>query len=69
MRRRPKRVATEIVVIPRDFVRLHKFVMLTADIMFVNGIPYLLTRSRGIQLITVEFLPRRTAKIIGKKLT
>eukprot|EP00804_Cyclotella_cryptica_P018337 CCRYP_015465-RA/>CCRYP_015465-RA protein AED:0.55 eAED:-0.03 QI:0/0/0/0.2/1/1/5/0/374 len=26
-------------------------------------------QSRGIQLITVEFLPRRTAKIIGAKLT
>eukprot|EP00804_Cyclotella_cryptica_P031059 CCRYP_015979-RA/>CCRYP_015979-RA protein AED:0.11 eAED:-0.01 QI:0/-1/0/1/-1/0/1/0/114 len=37
--------------------------------MFVNGVPFLLTRSRGLQLITVEFLPRRTAKIIGEKLT
>ncbi|KAL7488005.1 hypothetical protein ACHAW6_013599 [Cyclotella cf. meneghiniana] len=37
--------------------------------MFVNGIPFLLTRSRGLQLLTVEFLPRRTAKIIGLKLT
>eukprot|EP00804_Cyclotella_cryptica_P019618 CCRYP_013971-RA/>CCRYP_013971-RA protein AED:0.48 eAED:0.48 QI:0/-1/0/1/-1/0/1/0/81 len=40
-----------------------------ADIMFVNGIPFLLTRSWGIQLITIEFLPRRTANIIGAKLT
>eukprot|EP00804_Cyclotella_cryptica_P010069 CCRYP_018044-RA/>CCRYP_018044-RA protein AED:0.31 eAED:-0.77 QI:0/-1/0/1/-1/0/1/0/270 len=47
---------------------MHKYVTLTADIMFVNGIPFLVTRSRGIQLITVEFLPRRTAKIIGSKL-
>jgi hypothetical protein len=69
VRRRPERVTTDIVAIPRDFVRLHKFVVLTADIMFVNGIPFLLTRSRGIQLITVEFLTRRTAKIIGEKLT
>jgi hypothetical protein len=37
--------------------------------MFVNGIPCLLTKSRGIQLITIEVLPRRTAKIIGDKLT
>eukprot|EP00804_Cyclotella_cryptica_P007796 CCRYP_001377-RA/>CCRYP_001377-RA protein AED:0.71 eAED:0.39 QI:0/0/0/0.66/0/0/3/0/576 len=69
VRSRPERVRTEIVAIPWDFVRLHKFVVLTADIMFVNGIPFLLTRSRGIQLITVEFLPRRMAKIIGAKLT
>eukprot|EP00804_Cyclotella_cryptica_P019093 CCRYP_021211-RA/>CCRYP_021211-RA protein AED:0.16 eAED:0.16 QI:0/0/0/0.66/1/1/3/0/1057 len=69
VRRRPERVTTDVVAVPRDFVRLHKFVTLTADIMFVNGIPFLLTRSRGIQLITVEFLPRQTAKIIGEKLT
>eukprot|EP00804_Cyclotella_cryptica_P023430 CCRYP_020847-RA/>CCRYP_020847-RA protein AED:0.40 eAED:-0.81 QI:0/-1/0/1/-1/1/1/0/516 len=69
VRHRPERVTTEIVAIPRDFVRLHKFVTLTADIMFVNGIPFLLMWSRGIQLITVEFLPRRTAKIIVEKLT
>lgn len=69
VRRRPERVTTNIVSIPRDFVLLHKFVTLTADIMFVNGVPFLVTRSRNIQLITVEFLRRRTAKIIGDKLT
>eukprot|EP00804_Cyclotella_cryptica_P006894 CCRYP_007059-RA/>CCRYP_007059-RA protein AED:0.47 eAED:-0.58 QI:0/-1/0/1/-1/1/1/0/231 len=69
VRHRPERVTTDIVVIPRDFVQQHRFVTLTADIMFVNGVPFLVTRSRGIQLITVEFLPRRTAKIIGAKLT
>eukprot|EP00804_Cyclotella_cryptica_P029617 CCRYP_019027-RA/>CCRYP_019027-RA protein AED:0.33 eAED:-0.47 QI:0/-1/0/1/-1/1/1/0/210 len=37
--------------------------------MFVNGIPFLLSSSRGVQLITVEYLPRRTGMIIGNKLT
>ena len=69
IRRRPERVTTNIIAIPWDFVLAHRFVVLTADIMFVNGIPFLLTRSRGIQLISVEFLPRRTSKIIGSKLT
>ena len=47
--------------IPRYFYGLHKFVTLTADVMFVNGIPFLVTLSRKIRLFTVEFLPSRTA--------
>lgn len=59
---------TDIVPIPQDFVQLDKSVILTADIMIVNDIPILLTQSRGLQLIMVEFLPRITAKVIGLKL-
>ena len=59
---------TDIVRIPQDFVQLDKSVILTADIMIVNDIPILLTQSRGLQLIMVEFLPRITAKVIGLKL-
>ena len=33
-----------------------------ADVMFVNGLPFLVTSSRGICLVTIEFLPSRTAK-------
>jgi hypothetical protein len=60
-----------MVTIPRDLVLLHKSIVLTADIMFVNGWPFLLTRSRRVQLIiiTVEYLPNRTAKVIGLYLT
>jgi hypothetical protein len=69
VRRKPDRVVPDVVTIPRDLVLLHKSVVLTADIMFVNGWPFLLTRSRKIQLITVEYLPNRTAKVIGLYLT
>ncbi|KAL7480380.1 hypothetical protein ACHAW6_006074, partial [Cyclotella cf. meneghiniana] len=69
VRRKPERVEVRVVAVPRDFLKLHRFITLTADIMFVNGIPFLLTRSRGVQHITVEYLPRRTATIIGNKLT
>jgi len=69
VRRKPERVEVRVVAIPRDFLKLHRFLTLTADVMFVNGLPFLLTRSRGVQLITVEYLPRHTAKTIGHKLT
>ncbi|KAL7478309.1 hypothetical protein ACHAW6_004078 [Cyclotella cf. meneghiniana] len=36
--------------------------MLTADKMFINNIPFLLTRSRDIQLNTIEVLHRMTSE-------
>lgn len=41
--RRPEKVVTNIVATLRDFMRLHKFVILTTDIMFVNSAPFLFT--------------------------
>ena len=36
VRQKPQRVEVEYVAIPRDIYSLHRFVTLTADIMFVN---------------------------------
>jgi hypothetical protein len=44
------------------FVKMHKYVTLVADVMFVNGLPFLVTSSRGMSLVTIEYLPSRTAK-------
>ncbi len=61
-RRKPEHVQIDSVQIPWDFVKMHKYVTLAADIMFVNGLPFLVTSSRGISLVTIEFLPSRMAK-------
>lgn len=61
-RTKPEHVRVEIIQIPRDIVQLHKHVMLVADIMFINGLPFLVTSLRGISLVTIEYLPSRTAK-------
>jgi hypothetical protein len=55
----------DYVKIPWDFVEMHKYVTIVADVMFVNGLPFLSTSSRGISLITIEFLPSRTAKCLA----
>ena len=68
VRQRPERVEVDIVDVPRNLVDMHRNCVLSADIMFVNGIPFLITRTRKIQLVTIEFLPNRTAKTIGSKL-
>jgi hypothetical protein len=61
-RRKPEHVQVEYVQIPRNFVKMHKYMTLAADIMFVNGLPFLVTLLRGISLVTIEHLPSRTAK-------
>jgi hypothetical protein len=52
----------EIVQVPQDFVQLHKYVTLVSDVMFVNGLLFLVTSSRGLKLVTIEYLPSRMAK-------
>ena len=54
--------------VPRDFYKLHKMVSITADVMFVSGIPFMVTFSRKIKFWTAEFIPKRTARLIAKYL-
>jgi hypothetical protein len=63
-RTKPEHVRVEYVQIPRDFVQLHKNLTLVADVMFVNGLPFLVTSLRGLSLVTIEHLPSRTATTI-----
>ena len=50
----------------QGFYELNKVVTLTADIMFVNGIPFLTTLFRGTSMVTTEFLPSHTIKQLGR---
>jgi hypothetical protein len=52
------------VQIPRDFVQLHKYLTLVADVMFVNGLSFLVTSLQGLSLVTIEHLPSRSAKCL-----
>jgi hypothetical protein len=68
VRRKPDRVVTDYVAIPRDFFTRHHIVTLVADIMFVSGIPFLVSSSRRINLITIEHAPQCTASKLGSLL-
>jgi hypothetical protein len=59
-RTKPERVRVEYVNVPRDLIDMHKYISIVANVMFVNGLPFMVTSSRGISLITIEFLPSRT---------
>jgi len=68
VRQRPSRVRPELIVLPQQMYEKLRDVVLTADVMFVNGLPHFVTLSRGIKLITIEFLPSRTAEQLHKSL-
>ena len=42
---------------------------MTADVMFVNGLPFFVTMSRDIKMVSVEFLPSRTAEQLRSSIT
>ena len=65
---KPKKVREEYMKTPGDFYRLHKFVNLESDVMFVNSIHFLVNFSRSIRLITVEHVPTRTRAQLAKSL-
>ena len=55
--------------ITQVFYRLNKFVTLTADVIFVSNILFLVTFSRKIKTITAEYVPSRTSQQLDKYLT
>ena len=68
VRQSPERVVPEYLETPQDFYRLRHFFTLTADVMFVNGIPFFTTLSRDIRFGTAENVPSCTANDLDKSL-
>ena len=62
VRTKPVRAEPEYVRIPREIVEMNRYVTLVGDVLFVCGLPFLISMSRRIRFVTLEFVPRRTAK-------
>ena len=62
----PKHVFDNIDPVQRDILEKYRDVTLCVDIMFVNKIPFIITISRYIKIITVEVLPNRLEKLYRK---
>jgi hypothetical protein len=67
-RTKPLPVATDFVKLPKEVLDLHRDVSLTADIFFVNKIPFFLTLSRNVCFTAVNHLPNRTVPEMFKAL-
>jgi hypothetical protein len=65
-RKKPIHVARDFVEVPKELLKLHKEVILMADIFFVNKIPFFLTLSRKICFTAVNHLANRKAETIFK---
>ena len=65
-RKKPKRIVPEYMGIPRALYERHNYVTLTAYVMFVNGIAFWVSLSRGIRLYTCEHVPNQKAKQLAK---
>ena len=65
---KPQRVVPEYMGIPRVLYERHKYVTLTADVMFVNGIAFLVSLSRGIRMYTCEHVPNRKSAQLSSSL-
>jgi hypothetical protein len=61
-RKKPSRVRPVLITIPQQLYERLRDVILTADVMFANGLPFFVTLSRDIKLRTIEYLPSRTKK-------
>ena len=65
VRRQPSRVpVTPLSHLPESIIEFHSQVTLCVDILFVNGVPFLHTISKNIQLRTIEELTSHSYKII-----
>jgi hypothetical protein len=67
-RTKPEHVRANYVKIPQDFMDLYKYMTIVADVMFINGLPFLVTSSRGISLVTIKFLPSRLDKQLANSI-
>ncbi len=68
VRKPPESVTTNHVQIPRVILERHQVVMLAVDVMFVNGVPFLVSASHGLNLITAEYTPSCTAKLLADRI-
>jgi hypothetical protein len=61
-RGRPEMVRLDYMTLPRELVEVNNYETLAADVMFVSGLPFLVTLSRQKRYVAVQFVPRRTAR-------
>jgi hypothetical protein len=61
-------VMDDFVAIPKDIMDLNKEVIMAADVMFVNGIPFVTTLAWKIKFLTIEYVPSRSEPNLIKSL-
>ena len=65
-RHKPDTVVMDYVAVPCDFLALHKYVTLVADVCFSKNVASLITMSRGIKILIFGFIRTRIDKQLSK---
>jgi hypothetical protein len=68
VRNTPDTVVANYVEIPMEILDMNKAVTIAADVMFVNGLPFVVTISRKIKFTTTEYVPSRSRSNIVKSI-
>ena len=64
VRKKPKPVVTDIVKVPKEFLKLHNEVEVDMDIFFVNKIPFFISLSKVIYFTALTHLANRKVETI-----
>ena len=67
IRKTPKPVVWEVILIPTEIRGLHHLVEISVDILFVNGIPLFVTLSSNLKVTKVTYLSDCTVESISKE--
>ena len=59
---------TDITAVPRKILQLNQWVTISSDIMFVNGLYFVMIIPQWIKFTTVEYVLQWTAGILSKSL-
>jgi hypothetical protein len=68
VRTTPDPVMADYVEIPKEILDLNKDLTVAADIMFVNGMPFITSISRNIKFTTIEYVTSRSETNLVKSL-
>jgi hypothetical protein len=68
VRTTPDPVMADYVEIPKIILDLNKDLTVAADIMFVNGMPFVTSISRNVKFTTIEYVTSRSKKNLVKSL-
>ena len=61
-RKKPIQVTEDIIRLPKDFLKLNKYVFLTMDIFLVDNIPFLIKLIRNIDFTATSKSPTQKAR-------
>ena len=68
VQKKPDRVVMDYIDVPKYFLKLHQFLTIMEDVIFVKRSPLLITMSCCIKFETVKHIPTRTSNKSSKSL-